>query len=238
MGLSSVGPVGDLVAVDPDADVGAVGDDRFVEPFFVARHNPAGIDAAIDAASAAVEGLCAVAVLEAVMDLAFVAVVDFAGDGAEEDAAIEVLGVTDTFQLEREVAELGITFQRPLAVFHIQRAILGDGEFAKRAGRLLPAGQVFTIENAGQAERLKLDVFELALAAVELQADVAAWRGFGVVVGEDFFAVELDDDLGAVDPRFESPPGIGFSSLCILFAADEAAGGKRIVQRSNGSSPT
>ena len=60
----------------------------------------------IDAAGAAIDRLRAVAVLEAVVDLAFVAVRQLAGNAAKEDAAVEVRGVADAFQLQDEVAEL------------------------------------------------------------------------------------------------------------------------------------
>ena len=66
----------------------------------------AGVDAAEDAAGAAIDGLRAVAVFDAVVNLAFVAVHEFARNAAEEEAAVEAGSVADALELQHEVAEL------------------------------------------------------------------------------------------------------------------------------------
>src|SRR2546425_11036891 len=85
VGLAIVGPIGDLVAVDPHGNMRAVGHDRFVEPLLIVGHDEPRGDSTIDAASAKILRLPAIAVLNAVVDLALVAVGKFASNAANED---------------------------------------------------------------------------------------------------------------------------------------------------------
>ncbi len=54
--LSSVGPITDLISVDPYGHVGSCGDDRLVKPLEVASHDAPRVVPAKDAAGAAVAG--------------------------------------------------------------------------------------------------------------------------------------------------------------------------------------
>ena len=162
----------------------AGGDDRLGEPLLVVGVDEAGVHAAKDAAGAAIDRLRAVAVLEAVVDLAFVAVHELAGNAAKEDAAVEARGVADAFELQDEVAELLVRFDAAAAgAGDVQLAVLVHDELALALGMVLPAGQVLAVEDRLQAERLELDVFELDGARVELQADEPAADRGGIVVG-------------------------------------------------------
>ena len=69
-----IGPIGDLHAVDPDGEVGLVGNQRAGEPGVVIGNDPAGFGAAVDRAGSGVDGIGAVPVLEAVLDLQLIAV--------------------------------------------------------------------------------------------------------------------------------------------------------------------
>ena len=99
---------------------------------------------------------------------------------------------------------------------------------------VLPSGQIFAIENRFQPERLQLDVLELDLAAVELQADIAAAAGGGIVVSEHLFAIELDGRLAAIKRHFKRLPFAGPLGHRLAFqAANEAAGGEWVLRRGN-----
>src|SRR4029450_73545 len=96
---------------------------------------------------------------------------------------------------------------------------------------VLPAGQVFAVKQRLQTEGLELDVLEFDCARVELKADQAAADGSRVIVGEHFFAIELDDRLGTIEGGLERLPLAGsFGHFLALLPLDEAAGGKWIVR--------
>ena len=91
--LSAVGPIADLISVDPHGHVGPFGDDRFVKPLEVASHDAPGILPAKDAAGAAVAGQVRIAVVCtvvscAVVNLAFIAHPKFARDRTKEDTRV------------------------------------------------------------------------------------------------------------------------------------------------------
>ena len=111
--------------------------------------------------------------------LALVAVVELAGDRAEEDARVEVLAVGEHVELQHEVAVLAFALQGSGPFFTLISPCVGDRELRSFVGshsttfqppRSLPLKMVV------RSERLELDVLELDLAAVELQADVPASR--------------------------------------------------------------
>ena len=56
MRLSAVGPIADLISVDPHGHVGSGGNDRLVKPLEVASHDAPRVVPAKDAAGATVAG--------------------------------------------------------------------------------------------------------------------------------------------------------------------------------------
>ena len=103
-----VGPVAHLVAIDPSGHVIARHDQGLGEPLEIVGHDPAGVLAAIKSAGAAVDRLGAVAGLEAVLDLAFVALPELTRNAAKEDARVQVLAVRENFELQHEIAVLAV----------------------------------------------------------------------------------------------------------------------------------
>src|SRR5690606_31605080 len=87
-GGAGVGPVGDLIPVDPDGEVVVVRHDGLGEPREVVGHDLPRRLAAIDGAGTIVDGLRPVVPLILVADLRLVAAPELAGEGAEEDAAV------------------------------------------------------------------------------------------------------------------------------------------------------
>jgi len=134
------------------------------------------------------------------VNLALVPIGELTGNAANEQAAVELRRMADGFHLQDKIAELFFGFQRAAArAGDVDFAFVIHGEGALAFGMVFPAGQVLAVEERRQAERLELDVFELALAGVELQADVTAAHWLGIGVFEDRFAVELDGGFGAVE---------------------------------------
>ena len=76
---------------------------------------------------------------------------------------LRFLAWLNAFELQDEVAELGVAFQLPLAVFDVQFAVLRNGEFTHLIRRALPAGQILAVEDAFESQRLELDVLNSPL---------------------------------------------------------------------------
>src|SRR6185369_4118044 len=93
---------------------------------------------------------------ELVVDLRFVAVLIFAVPATKEDAAVEMLAVGFAFELKDEVLVLVDGLQIAWAVLDVDRAI-DDGKLRFLAGELLPAGEVFVIEEGLHAEWNEFD---------------------------------------------------------------------------------
>ena len=87
------------------------------KPGEIVGHHPASVLPAIESAGAAVERLRAVAVFEAVLNLAFIALPELAGNAAEEDSRVEMLAVGKDFGLQDEVAKLASLSNWPLPPF-------------------------------------------------------------------------------------------------------------------------
>ena len=99
IGFTSVGPIGDLVSVNPNRDMVVAGDDRFVKPMFILSDNTSGILATEDATGATIGGCGWVIILHAILNLTLVSHHLGAGDAAKEDSGIETIKVTDAFEL-------------------------------------------------------------------------------------------------------------------------------------------
>ena len=89
VGLTLIGPVGDLEAIDPYGDSWAIGDDRFREPLLIVRVDASRVGATKDAAGSTVLRIAALSVFELVLDLAFVAIHEFTGNAAEENTGVQ-----------------------------------------------------------------------------------------------------------------------------------------------------
>src|SRR5262249_51524692 len=152
-----------------------------VEPLAVVGYNLAGGLPTVDAARAVISRLGAIAVFVTVVDLALVALPELARDVAEEDARVEVLAVREHFELQGEISPLAVGLELTGTTAHVQPALGRDRECALvlLARMHLPAGQVFAVENARQAQWFELDVAELDLPLVELQADMPTAQGMG-----------------------------------------------------------
>ena len=194
----------------------------------------AGGDAAIDAAGAEIDGLRAVAVFDAVVNLAFVAVGEFARNAAEEEAAVEARGVADAlpsaatkspncFSDSSTPRPVLVTWISPLSL--TVNVLLLSGWFFQPV-RSLP------LNSGSRPSGFSLMFLNSTCAGVELQADVAAADRGGIGVFQDRLAVELDGALAAVERGLERLPLAGPLGHFLAFqAADEAAGGERIVGR-------
>lgn len=99
MGFASVGPIGDLVSVNPDCDVVVAGNDRFVKPLFILSDNASGVLATEDATGATIFRCGWVITLPAVLNLTLVPHHLVAGDAAKEDSGIETFEMTDALEL-------------------------------------------------------------------------------------------------------------------------------------------
>ena len=86
MGSTGIGPVADLVAVDPRGHMGAISYERHREPLAVFGDDPPCILAAKEAASAAIFWFGRIAARHAVVDLAFVAHHEVTRYAAKENA--------------------------------------------------------------------------------------------------------------------------------------------------------
>ena len=75
-----------MEAIDPDADMRPLGNNRFVKPFLIFGDDPPRVGSAEDAAGATIDGLGGISVDHLVLDLAFVSVHFFAGNTAIENA--------------------------------------------------------------------------------------------------------------------------------------------------------
>src|SRR5665213_361496 len=97
---------------------------------------------------------------ELVSYLALVTVLEFAGNAAEEDAAVAMVAVADAIELQDEVGPLAFALQVAGAAFEVNPTFFCDAELRLLAGELLPAGQVFAVEQRFGVLRLELDVAE------------------------------------------------------------------------------
>ena len=146
-----------------------------------------------------VVGLSAVAVFEAALNLKLIAVRRcFLSPfhRAEEDAAVQLVAVGDRFKLEEEVARRLFRFEEASSTRHMDRALF-HCELALPTGDFAPALERRAIEQRLRAEWLEIDVAELNLATVHLQANVSGLKRLVGRVGEveNRLAVHLHDDL-------------------------------------------
>src|SRR3981081_3821233 len=102
---------------------------------------------------------------ELVANLAFVTVLEFAGNTAEEDAAVAMIAVADAVELQDEVGPLAFRLKVAGAVVEVYPTLFRDIELRLLAGKLLPAGQVFAVEKRLRIRRLELDVAITDVAA-------------------------------------------------------------------------
>ncbi len=130
------------------------------------------------------------------MNLAFVSLHELAGNAAEKESRVYIRGVATHFGLKDEITELLLAFQLPGAFAQPQRAIfkLHCNGFAWKR---FPAGRGATVEQLLGSERLELDIAELRLTRVVLQADEPAAERFGIGVVERVVAIELQREAGA-----------------------------------------
>src|SRR5258708_2609240 len=90
-----IGPVHGLVAVHPGCQVLALRDHCHREPLVVVGDNFAGSDSTINGTSSEIDGLSAVLVLVAVLNLCLVAFLILISETAKENAAVEHLAIAD-----------------------------------------------------------------------------------------------------------------------------------------------
>ena len=110
VGRPRVGPIADRIATDPGGHVVAGHHQSHREPGEIVGHHAASILPAIESAGAAIDRLRAVAVLEAVLNLALVSLPELAGNAAEEDSRVEMLAVGKDFGLQDEVGQTAAGF--------------------------------------------------------------------------------------------------------------------------------
>src|SRR5205807_1457921 len=95
-----------------------------------------------------------------IANLRFVAAPEFAGQRAEEDATVQVLAMRDHVDLEDEIIPLTFRLQIAVAVPDVEFAVLSDGELRLVAGNLLPAGEVFAVEDGFEIRRFQFDTVQ------------------------------------------------------------------------------
>ena len=105
MRFAFVAPVGNLQTIHPDANGCSVSNDRLGEPVLIVGVNDPCVLTSEDRSRAGVLGGFAVAVLELVLDLAFVTVYKITGDATKEDTRIQAVGVGANVSAENKIAE-------------------------------------------------------------------------------------------------------------------------------------
>ena len=150
---AAVHKVGDRIAVYPDRDVAALGCDRLGEEFTVAGNDPPGGVVEVEPARAEVHRPGAIAPLELVANLGFVAGPEPLRVTPKEDAAVgmrvRVGGIGPDVEPEDEILEGLFRFELPGSLFHVNQS-LADRPFVRH--RLLgpvhlpPAVQALSVE--------------------------------------------------------------------------------------------
>ncbi len=91
-----------------------------MSPLVIVTINEPSILAAIESAASAIERLCPVVILKAVLNLAFVTLRELVRNLSKEDPAVQMLAVRFDFPLKNEVAEPAGAFEHPWSVFDLQ----------------------------------------------------------------------------------------------------------------------
>lgn len=188
------------VAVDPDRGVVAVTHDGLLEPFVIAGNDLARVLVAVVAAGAEVVGGIAVVAFPVVANLGLVALPEHAHGAAEEYAAVKLFAVGNDVELEDEVLVGSGRLELAVSVGDVDGAVFYD-EHGLLVGDQVPAVEVFTVEEGGEAQGAQLHVLHGQAEGVGAEAVVT---------------VVLDDDVAFVTAGFYFYRGavdIGFDGI-------------------------
>ena len=144
--LTCVGPVGNLIAVDPDGDMGPLGDDSLVKPLAIVSDHSSRVDAPEDPPCATIDRDSAVVIDISIVDLTLVSIHRLTRNAPKKDAGVQLIAVYATGQLQDKVAESTSCLELPAAIFHMKLASTLNRKVACHFWIRLPTLQVFAIE--------------------------------------------------------------------------------------------
>src|SRR5437773_1644291 len=102
----------------------AIGGHCHREPFVVARHYFAGRLAVVDSPGPIVYGFRAIIALPLIADLSFIATPKLPRNAAEEHTAVQMLAITEAFELKHEIIPLALGLKIAGAVLDVQPSFL------------------------------------------------------------------------------------------------------------------
>ncbi len=95
--FSRVGPIANGKAVNPTRHVWAIDHQCHRKPLVIVGHHASRILASIETARSTIDGLAAISLLVAILNLELIALLEIAWDGAKENARVEMLTVRNRF---------------------------------------------------------------------------------------------------------------------------------------------